>query len=295
MKNLYTFSKNSWHVRFFKWIFNSDPTELYKTMCPYFWTYVVVVLILPIILIVKLFGKGGTEVLNGFRTYKERKEKRLFADFEKRVAAAETPEQVYHLMRSRCWQKFKWSISWDIKEKLEEKYAHRHKLNVIEDEKEREAYDLKLKRQRQYQQTKDSFKESKVVNFIGYVILYSAIALLAYGVFKLIQWLCSLNYPEPNWPLIGFITGLIVAGAVAIFIVYLIFRYMIVPFFSWVICQLGKVNWSFLSYLSYLKYIGIPFWLIYKGFALLFKLFAIIGSMMYATYKKHCPRITWKE
>lgn len=36
MENLYTFSKNAWHVKLFKWVYNTDPTQTFNTMCPLF-------------------------------------------------------------------------------------------------------------------------------------------------------------------------------------------------------------------------------------------------------------------
>jgi hypothetical protein len=54
MKNLYSFRKDSNHVKFFKWLWKVDPTERYKNMCPYFWSYVGTLCILPLLLLAKL-------------------------------------------------------------------------------------------------------------------------------------------------------------------------------------------------------------------------------------------------
>ena len=62
--NLYKFKKNAWHVRVFTWIYGTNPTIEFKTMCPYFWALVATFLFLPIILVIKLFGAAGTKFLN---------------------------------------------------------------------------------------------------------------------------------------------------------------------------------------------------------------------------------------
>ena len=68
---LYTFSKNSWHVRFYKWLYDKDPANKFKTMCPYFWTYVLTFITLPIILPIKLFGRyGGNKLLIFLENYR---------------------------------------------------------------------------------------------------------------------------------------------------------------------------------------------------------------------------------
>ena len=47
--NLYAFNKNSFHVKFFKWATGINPTQRYKTMCPYFWSYVLLIIfIIPV-------------------------------------------------------------------------------------------------------------------------------------------------------------------------------------------------------------------------------------------------------
>jgi hypothetical protein len=45
-------NKNSLHYKFYSWILNT--TNPPKTLCPYFWSYVTIILLIPLILIVKL-------------------------------------------------------------------------------------------------------------------------------------------------------------------------------------------------------------------------------------------------
>jgi len=266
-------------------------------MCPYFWTYVVVILLLPFILIVKAFGKAGTELLNKLRTYKQDKETRLVKALTERCKAVQTPEEAYKLVKSKCWKKFRFDLDdFKLRSDIEELYqTYAYELRKAQQERDDAEEIIQYNQREKFEKTKESFKESIITKILGYVFLYSGILALLYGIYRLIVWLCSFTYPAPNWPLIGGIAALILGAAAAVFMIYLIFRYILIPFMSYIVCQLGKVNWSFLSCLKYLKYLGIPLWLLYKLFEALYKLFAIIGSMIYATYKKHCPIITWKE
>lgn len=51
-KKMYKLNKNSLTSRFYSWVWEEDVTE-FKNMCPYFWGYVLTILLLPIILFVK--------------------------------------------------------------------------------------------------------------------------------------------------------------------------------------------------------------------------------------------------
>lgn len=49
---MYKLNKNSKASKFYEWLWNTDVTT-YKSMCPYFWSWVGTVILLPIILITK--------------------------------------------------------------------------------------------------------------------------------------------------------------------------------------------------------------------------------------------------
>lgn len=49
---MYKLNKESVTVKFYEWIWNTKITK-FKTMCPYFWKYVLTIIFLPIILICK--------------------------------------------------------------------------------------------------------------------------------------------------------------------------------------------------------------------------------------------------
>lgn len=49
---MYNLKSSSLYSRFYSWIWNTDVTK-FKTMCPYFWRYVLTILFLPLILLLK--------------------------------------------------------------------------------------------------------------------------------------------------------------------------------------------------------------------------------------------------
>ena len=51
---MYKLNKNSNASKFYSWIWNTDVSK-FKTMCPYFWRYVLTILFLPVILFCKYF------------------------------------------------------------------------------------------------------------------------------------------------------------------------------------------------------------------------------------------------
>lgn len=50
---MYKLNKFSWSARFFEWVWNTDVEIKFKSMCPYFWSYVLTLVFLPIILMFK--------------------------------------------------------------------------------------------------------------------------------------------------------------------------------------------------------------------------------------------------
>lgn len=49
---MYNLNSDSKAAKFYEWLWNTDVKD-FKSMCPYFWAYVITILILPIILIIK--------------------------------------------------------------------------------------------------------------------------------------------------------------------------------------------------------------------------------------------------
>lgn len=290
---LYSFSKNSWHVRFFKWLFDVNPVHRYKTMCPYFWTYVLIFLFLPFILLVKLFGKSGTKFLNWVKDFKENRDKKSVAYLNKLCSNPNlTNEEAYKIRRSRCWKKHNWDITWELREHIDEMFhkhlEYRRELENIAD-REREA---KIQeRSAKYEE----IKELKWFPYVAYTITFGLLGIVAFAIiYGGYQGAMAID-----WPWLGKWTLYVLGGAAILFvaglIVYAIIKYLIVPFVRWVSCMklphCGLCE-NFKAFFSLFKYVWRPIRYILVG---IIKFFAIIGDMIYSTYKKKCPIITWED
>jgi hypothetical protein len=124
MKNLYSFSKNAWFVKLYKWLYDVDPTQKYKNMCPMFWAMVITFILLPFMVILKLCGNLSTK----FYAWKvKRKQERWEKDKIKFIEYCNrdlTPKEAYKLYRSNDWSLFsnyitheRWHIIYDLKSK----------------------------------------------------------------------------------------------------------------------------------------------------------------------------------
>ena len=52
---LVNLSRSSWHSKYYNFVKGYYPTYEFKSLCPYFWTIVTLILLLPVILIWKGF------------------------------------------------------------------------------------------------------------------------------------------------------------------------------------------------------------------------------------------------
>lgn len=107
MESNYNFSKNSNHVKFFKWMWNVDPTVRFKTMCPYFWQYIGSIIILPIILLYKLLSVIMTPISASVYKLTEEKERNQFDELMLLISNPDlTPEEEIRISRRKCFKKF---------------------------------------------------------------------------------------------------------------------------------------------------------------------------------------------
>ena len=68
--NLYTFNKNSFHSKAFNWVWGVNPTSRFKTMCPYFWSWVATIVFSWIIVPIRLLVPGGKKINTYLLNYK---------------------------------------------------------------------------------------------------------------------------------------------------------------------------------------------------------------------------------
>ncbi len=290
---LYTFKKTSWHVRFFKWLFDVNPTYRYKTMCPYFWTYVLIALFLPLILVIKLFGKSGTVFLNWVKDYKNNKEKAEIAHLKNLCENPDlSPEEAFKIRKSKCWKKHNWEIDLSISNRIKGlAYQHREYLSDLKYKREEERDAKREEMVAKYEEV----KEYKWFPYVAYLITFALFGLLAwaiiYGGYR--------GAMAIDWPWLGKWTlNILIIGAVIgsiILVLYGFIKYVCIPFVQWVSCiKLPKcgICENMKSFFSLFKYVWLPIRYVLLGIV---KFFAIIGDMIYSTYKKKCPIITWED
>lgn len=281
---LYTFSKTSWHVKFYKWLYGTNPVDTFNTMCPYFWTYVLTFIFLPLILIVKLFGSYGNKFLKYLESRKrvstERSKQKFIDECSKEDLSN---KDAYNICKSKCWNNFSYCIDFNIYNRVREgsdEYAK--ELLRVKWEKDR------LKTKRKY----DTIKDNKFFTIFSYIISVLILMVIGYLLFLLAS---AISWSSINWLIVGKVFLGILIIVTAIVLLYLTTAYILTPFIKWLSCRklpecglckkiavLGKV----------FTYLFKPFVYIFKG---IIHFFAIIIDMIKSTYEKSCPLITWED
>ena len=269
MENLYTFSKHSWHVQFFKWMWGIDPTMRYKTMCPYFWQFIGSLLILPFIMIIK-FGNYISIPIKAWIDYQaELSAEKETQNILFRFRQADTMQEKYELWKSKCYRKY-------INELLD--------MQTISDEDHRTfrqnayKYERELDRKKEFKKAKQQVIIDNIkYGIIGKIILYTISALFLYFIFVFLYWFVHLFTFKDFIRGILIILGMITATAIIFFFIYLFVKFE----------ERNNCNGEFTKYNPF-RYII----MIFKGFNKIIKIiFEMIGNL----YKQNCPIITWKE
>jgi hypothetical protein len=286
---MYTFKKTSWHVRFYKWLFDKDPTRIYKSMCPYFWTYVFIMLTLPFILLIKMIGKKGDQFLAWAEERRRNKKEKLIEAFKARCTSPNlSSKEAYEIKNSTCWDKFSWCLTWE-EERLIRNLSSEYKSFLIQ-----QKFESTKKRKETIQQ----YKENKTLNFIFMLIggvLMIGILFIGIYALTLICWSCI------DWIKILLFLAIVLLGVLGIIgVAYLI--YVIVNGIKYLVYKVSCMNikcpicsiipnifmYVGTGFRNSFPYISLPFVFLFKGVV-------IVLDMIYNTYKKNCPIIKWEE
>ncbi len=272
-KKLYNFKRNAWHVKLFKWVYDKDPSQIFRVMCPYFWSLVPTILLLPLILIIKLFGKAGTHFLESAESYRRNRNIRLVEEFKEKCRKENlTPQEGYNIVLLKCWNNYRWEIPHKLMYDIGDLYDEHRKVLCA---KSREKEKIKEQRVVKYKE----MKESKIFTVISIVFSFAmflmVIGLILYGTIFLLD-TYTLDYKIIKAVGLGLLGFSIIAITVFLFL-----KYIGSPLLGWIQCRKCP------NFKGLLK-IFIPFIWLFKGIA--------IGcDMIYLTYKKACPVITWEE
>lgn len=246
VKNFYTFNKNAWHCKLYKWIYGKEPHKVHPTMCPYFWIMFISLIppIFAIILIIKLFGKTGTSFMSNMSTLRSRIQ--MKADEKKREKCRKWVEHVkytYKTLDGPAIKKLYKSDYYDynscslgrVHYEIEEMY-YDYKRELQRKESEREeiidkANRLKelARKEKKQQKTKIVFKQdSKTAKIIGIGLIVVFLSTCLYGLFNL----ASLAVSKINWVYIGYVLLVIVLGLIAVAFLYVFINKILVPLFK---------------------------------------------------------------
>jgi len=249
-----------------------NPADRYKTMCPYFWQYVLSILILPAILLYKI----GQFILKPFKylweSYTDRQAalatKELLAD----IKSAKTDEDYYKIYKSKCFEGHKYELldleedfDTDIFDEIYERY-----LAFKTGKKER----ARIKKDKAQAQI-DNFKYGTGGKVLSYIIGLGVLVGLGFFIY----WFVHLF----TWSqFVNFMTFL---GIVVVCCVILMGLIGLVRYINKSIPCDNKVK-TFFNNIVFWKYIGLFFVMIWKGIR-------IIIDMIVNVYKQNCPVIHW--
>lgn len=330
-KNPYTFSKDAWHCKLFKWCYGVNPPDVFKTMCPYFWSFVGTLFIIPFIAIAKAMkipsksiGEFVSNRVKDCENYKQKRKdkKRVKAEAKRQAnlnegylivkAIMENPDatdeeilKAYNLLKAN--QVRTGSLRWFMENDLQlmnyydvrvyiwqfELRVEKARANIKEKEEELAA------QKRNYQIEKvdniiEKLQESKILKWILMIIAEAAIVcIIGALLYGLYELFAGIIIPH-----LTVVLGSIALG-VLIIVLFVGTVFSIYQFFKcWGETIVNGLAWffntlenGFVHLLGYCKPL-LNIFLIFKYIALGF---VLIGKTIYAIYKQYCPIITWVE
>ena len=322
-KNIYTFKKDAWHCKVYKWVFGKEPHKVHPTMCPYFWIMVVVFLTFPFILLIKMTGKMGANFIESCSTYSKRMDEKRRAAFVKMCTdklPTMTDQEAHKLIHTKLFDRYKYELQCKHRYEIEDKGSawYRERCERHREEQRKRDAEFHIKREIAAQKAEEKskyveirtekiqeFKESKTSKIIGIglvaIVGYFAIWGLGVAAIKTYNWV--------NWKYVGYfilgIIGLVTLG----FVIFVSFKYIINPFFKWTFIQMDKINPPKLPKVPVYKFgrgIGKFFGFIFgwveplfraivQGFVYMIDFFGMVRDLIHSMYKKNCPVITWTD
>jgi hypothetical protein len=262
-KNFYTFKKTAWHCKFYKWVFGKEPHKVHPTMCPYFWIMVVVFLTLPLVLLIKLTGKGGVKFMESCTTYSRRREEARREKFRKycdKNVPDMTDEQIYAFRQSKLYQKYKYEVQRSMYKTVEDGYSrwywHLEDLKEAAKKKrweEEHLRDLLLQSQREAKERLETvafekreirnqkikeFRQTKTSKIIGVlmILIFGGLTLwgLSLTVVAVVVW---VNWYWVGMALLGICGVVLLLGSL-----YVLFRYIVNPSVKWIFLAFGRIK-----------------------------------------------------
>lgn len=271
--NLYTFKKSSNHVKLFKWFWGVDPTEKFKSMCPYFWAYIGTIILSPILILLKLLGPFGEKISNKLYHFKKDLRNKKILKLNEKMRTIIRNNNLcgayklykYFQTKNNGYTTYK-NIYWYIDSEL--KYS----IKDLKTEYQTYLYNKLLERKKNNKEYISNIKEDFILSKLILLILIIIGCFLLYftglGVYILFDWIHWVKV----FKFLLFCIKIILSIGIVIGII------------------IGVIKlWEKLD-------INIPCNNIFRRF------FNNIGrgivlfcDIIYNMYKKNCPLITWEE
>lgn len=272
---MYNFNKNSIFTRFFSWIWNVNPSTKYKTMCPYFWSYILtmlfIVVILPIRVLIWLVFQPIYKVLDKqLDKAVDKRIKNLLINYEKCISL----KDFFDLYNSRCFRNNKYQIDY---------YDRKILYNKVEE------YQHILKAEKQ---AKGSFTDNIIYSKFSKYLSYFLSGVILYYIGKFIYWVLHL---------ITMTTFLFTLKKVGLFLLIITMGigicYLISKFIIYLQTKISCNNW--LSKVVFWKPIGNFLFniglFIADIFLSIWTFFGMLIDMIKSFYNKSCPIIHWED
>ena len=266
---MYTFNKNSFHVKFFQWLWGVNPVYRYKTMCPYFWQYVGTILILPLILIYKSLSYVISPIRKQLDLYFEERDKLYIQSLYDEISKDMTLEEKFRMSNRRCFKKY-FSRMWDnnYDENLRDKLWDIYYI-------EREV--IPVKKKIDTQKITDKLIYGIIGKIIGTSILLVLATLLGWGIYEILH-----LFTMSQFVVFLQVSGLLIAFLGVIYGIIKLVQFLIIK----LTCNTPLKN--------------VVFWTHIGNFLLSVLFFVINGirmtfDMIKNFYKNQCPMISWKD
>lgn len=277
--DLYRFEENNIFSKFYKFIWNVDPSKKFKGFCPYFWSYLATILLLPIILplslIIKLLGLKAHLLSDFIDKMKEAKRKREINLLMSSLKKLESDKDKYiwykkykKLYNYHLYNSSELNELFNSVDPREGYFTYEWELTKLEKE-----YQSKLSERKNYIKNRFSPTNNKVVKFTLFTLLTLLTLILAYCVYYLIyQISIAITFNELLYGIKNTLMAILIIGLI-VGIMALLYKLGEVIESKIEDMNLDPKLKSFVDYIS-------------NGIKL-------VKDILYNLYKNNCPIITW--
>jgi len=265
-KKLWNLTKDSLHVKFFKWMWGIYAPTYYKTACPYYWQYIGSIIILPFIILIKLVTPIAKLIETYIDAMDQRSAEKHIALILEKINNAKTDEEYYNLYLSKYYKKYRWVLanSYKITNKIFNSYR---------------TYLVQLQNKKRKRSLKIQTKIDKVIyGKVGIILACLIVLLFLYLSGSVLYIFLHLFTWDEFTHFMKYVVIFILIAILSVGIGY----------------GIGTVSINFLPNSWFHKAI-IVIWKYIKMFStVIWRIIQMTVSMIKSLYNKSCPTIIWK-